>query len=199
MGTMTPEKYSPELRTDLMEQETSVRAAIPVPGGGAVVTMGFPGLAFGVDGEQYLDPQRMAATLDHPALSGCRLLALLVEPQEAPVGAVALLTRACAARGIRLAHLPIEDYAAPSPGFADAWAALAPEIAAALAPGAALGLACHYGAGRSGMIAAGVLIDRGASVEGAVESLRAEFPDSIESAPQLDWLVARGLAAEGAR
>lgn len=199
MASMEPEKYSPELRTDLMEQETSVRAAIAVPGGGAVVTMGFPGLAFGIDGAQYLDPERMAATLAHPALEGCRLLALLVEPEEAPEGAVAQLSRACQARGMRLVQLPIEDYAAPSADFAAAWAALAPEIAAALAPGAALGLACHYGAGRSGMIAAGVLIDRGMPAEEAVATLRAQFPDSVESAVQRDWLIARGRGAEAAR
>ncbi|WP_171060943.1 hypothetical protein [Poseidonocella sp. HB161398] len=195
MSTMAPQKYSPELRMDLMQQETSIRAALTVPQGGHVVTMGFPGLAFGVSGELYIDPERLEATLSHPALERCRLLVLLVETAELPEGAIALVGAACARRGIRLAHLPIEDYSAPGAAFAEGWAALEAPRAAALAPGGTLGLACHYGAGRSGMIAAGLLIEQGLPVAEAVAALRAQFPDSVESDLQLDWLAARAAAS----
>lgn len=194
MSIMAPQKYTPELRTTLMEQDTSIRAAIAVPSGGMVVTMGFPGLAFGVAGDHYIDPERMQATLSSSALDPCTLLILLVEDTEVPEDAIALVRAAAEARGIAVAHLPIEDYAAPDARFADRWTDLAPQIAAALSPGSALGVSCHYGAGRSGMIAAGLLVDQGLPVTDAIDTVRAQFPDSIESEQQLNWLTARGHA-----
>ncbi|MBE3640578.1 protein-tyrosine phosphatase family protein [Mangrovicoccus algicola] len=191
MGMIEPEKYSPQQRRQLMDLETSIRTEIAAPRGGRIVTMGFPGLAFGIDGGAYLDPARMAATLDHPVLSRCGLLAVLVEPGEMPGGALAALETACTARGTGFAHLPIEDYSVPGPGFRAGWAQIESRVARILEDGGTLGLSCHYGAGRSGLIAAGLLIDQGLSAEAALEVLRGQFPDSVESAAQLDWLAAR--------
>ena len=48
-------KYSPETRERLMKNETSIRAVVPFSNG-HVVTLGFPGLAFDIQGEAFIDP-----------------------------------------------------------------------------------------------------------------------------------------------
>lgn len=182
------EKYSPALREYLMGLETSIRTECALPGGGAVVTMGFPGLSFDHEGQSVIEPERMEATLLHPALRACASLVVLLEEEELPAGAMSLLRQQAEARNMRLWHLPIPDYHAPDAAWEQAWQALAGEVAARFDRGQNLGLSCHYGAGRSGMIAAAVLIDHGASVKEAVAALRTQFPDTIESEAQMDWL-----------
>ena len=194
MHTVQSSKYSPDLRDHLMQLETSIRTQIATPSGGRVVTLGFPGLAFGVDGEAWIDPERMQATLGHGVLRGCDLLVVLVEPEELPDDGMDLLREAAEARGMQVLHLPIADYQAPGAQFETGWAAARARIEAILAGGGTLALSCHYGAGRSGMIAAGILMDQGMAVADAIGTLRAQFPDSIESDTQLNWLETRAGA-----
>ncbi|TYC64651.1 hypothetical protein FMN63_19430 [Stappia sp. BW2] len=189
------EKYPPDLRARLMEDDTSIRTVIACPGGGHIATLGFPGLAFDVQGNAYVDSERMAATLSSPALAACGLLIVLVEFGEVPEEAWGLLTQTAAARSIRIAHLPIKDYEAPDGAFMDHWTKIDPEIRALLTSGGTVALSCHYGAGRSGTVAASMLIERGLSPAEAIKTVRAGFADSIESEKQLLWLHGKERAA----
>ncbi len=186
--------YTSDVRARLMETGTSIRTDIPCPGVGRIVTLGFPGLAFDLRGASFVDRGRMEATLADPALAACRLLVVLVERSEVPPEGWDLLGEIAAARSVRVVHLPIRDYAAPDDAFLTRWAALAPDIAALLAAGQTLALSCHYGAGRSGTIAASLLMDRGLSAEAAIAAVRARFAESIESERQLAWLHERERA-----
>lgn len=193
------EKYSPDQQERLNRSRTSIRAVLPAPGGGRIVTMGFPGLAFDAAGAVIFEPERMRATLGDAALEQARILIVLVEPEEVPEGALEAIGAFCAGRGLALAHLPIRDYQVPGRRFAAGWAAAQAQMAAALVAGATVGLSCHYGAGRSGMIAAALLIDRGLTAEAAVAQVRAQFPDSIETEAQMGWLEARARGQDGPR
>ncbi len=188
MTTLAAEKYSPEQREHLMDLNTSLRAIMPVPMGGQVATMGFPGLAFDVEGNSVIDPQRMQGTLDHSAMKKCDLLIVLLESEELPDGAMEQLQLEAAARSISLLHLPIQDYKAPDAKFERGWAKIELQLKSVLGKGHTVGLSCHYGAGRSGMMAASLLIQSGMTLNKAVETLRAQFPDSIESEVQMQWL-----------
>ncbi|WP_144409531.1 protein-tyrosine phosphatase family protein [Martelella endophytica] len=189
MRIVETEKYTPEQQARLMESETSIRTCLALPLGGKVVTLGFPGFAFDAQGEAFICPERLAATLDHAALENCALLIVLVEEEEVPEDAFGLLTAACAKRNMQLIHLPIRDYQAPDAGFIDAWQQHDGQRRAMSARSETLALSCHYGAGRSGMMAAQLLIDQGVAAQEAVARVRAQFPDSIESDAQLQWLL----------
>ncbi|TYC60977.1 hypothetical protein FMN50_06980 [Rhodobacterales bacterium] len=191
MSKSVSQKYPSELRARLMEQETSVRTDIAYPGGGRIVTLGFPGLAFDIAGTSVIEPERMQATLQDPALQACGLLVVLVERAEVPENAWSLLGEAASEQAIRVVHLPIRDYQAPDAEFEAGWQSLRTEIGELLASGGALALSCHYGAGRSGTMAASLLMDSGMTADEAVATVRRHFSESIESEEQLTWLKGR--------
>ena len=167
---------------------SSARAILDCPGGGRIVTMGFPGLAVSVDGTSYLEPERLNATLDDLESNKTSVLVALAETKEFGEEHWSGVTDALSARNIQLGHMPIEDFAAPDDDFMHAWTKRSLDFHALLDQDLALGLTCHYGAGRSGTIAAYVLIERGLTPQQAITQVRGGFDKSIESVVQVDWL-----------
>ena len=175
------------------EDETSIRAVLQSPGGGRIVTMGFPGLAVAHDGSAHIDPGRMRSTLRKAARLGTEQLLVLTEISELPENARRLLVAAAADAAIEPPlWLPIADYGIPDAHFLEAWQGLAPRFHQRLDNGATLGITCQYGAGRSGTIAAMLLIERGLEPSRAIASLRDSFAESIESPAQFDWVLSLG-------
>ncbi len=174
------------------DADTSIRAVLDCPGGGQIVTMGFPGLAIGFDGASYLDPNALAATLDHPSLSGSALLIALAEKHEFPEDHWQKLADALTKRGVRLDHMPIEDFSVPDARFLKSWQGHMARYHTTLDDGGTIGITCHYGAGRSGTIAAHLMIERGISPDEAIARVRRAFPESIENCKQFNWLQKHG-------
>lgn len=170
-------------------RESSVRAICPRPGGGHILTMGFPGLDTDFRGQALINPDRMDATLTDASEASMRLLLILTQPDELPRDAIATLRRAVSARGLCGISLPIEDYSVPGPAFMRAWRRLSPAFRKLFASGASVGMCCHHGAGRSGVVAAMHLIDAGHAPENAVRLLRHQFPETVENDHQHDWLM----------
>ena len=172
-----------------------LRAVIPLADGGAVLMLGFPGLCIAVDGTGWIDPPCMAEAI--AALCRRRVAALvsLVCRGEVPENAGGLLARACADGGIRLVRLPIPDYAAPGRGWCAAAARFATCLDSVTASGRSVAVCCHYGAGRSGTVAAFLLMRQGRSARDAIATIRAAFPEAIESDCQQRWLQALPSAA----
>ena len=172
--------------------ESSIRAVIGCPSGGQLVTMGFPGLVVGFDGTSYIDPEVLAATLESPALSKARFLIALAEIDELPAEHWKALQEALDRRGIALEHMPIPDFSIPDGRFLKTWERRAAEYHEVLDIGGTIGITCHYGAGRSGTIAARLMIERGLDADQAIAQVRLAFPESIESKSQFDWLHQAG-------
>lgn len=187
------------------EPESSVRAICPRPGGGGVITMGFPGLDTDIRGQALIDPERLDVTLTHAEAAGLRLLLILTQRDELPEDAIGLLRCAINARKLHSIVLPIKDYAVPGAAFLRAWRRLSPAFRTVFAAAGSVGMCCHHGAGRSGMVAAMLLIDAGHHPIKAVSKLRVQFSESVENEAQYEWLLgyARsrhgGLSARSAR
>ncbi|WP_010138945.1 protein-tyrosine phosphatase family protein [Oceanicola sp. S124] len=167
-----------------------LRARVALPGGGACIMSGFPGLESGVDGVAWISPEMLEATLAELARQGAERLLILTEESELPEGACTLLDAALARHGIVGIALPIRDFHAPEKAFLDAWAQLGPRLHAAHRAGGISALCCQYGAGRSGLVAALILIEGGMAPDDAVAHVRAEFEDAVESDVQMQWLQA---------
>lgn len=168
---------------------TSIRAVIPTPRGGHLAMTGFPGLLTHVDGTAYLDPQQMRETLEGLRAAGARELLILTEEAELPEGAFPLISKISRPLGLRLSFAPIEDFNVPSDRFLAQWPAHRACLEAALEAGETVALSCQYGAGRSGLIAAWLLIGAGMSAAEAIALVRSHFPEAVENRLQENWLL----------
>lgn len=81
-------------------------------------------------------------------------------------------------------HLPITDMGIPDESFEDIWAVEGKQIAASLVAGERVILHCLAGLGRTGMIAARLLVDMGMSPELAVAEVRKIRPRAIQTDEQ---------------
>lgn len=92
--------------------------------------------------------------------------------------------------GVPWHHLPIVDTKTPDPHFERAWSTLGPEIIAKLKENAKIFIHCRGGLGRSGTIAARLLVEIGHSPERAIETVRLCRPGAIENYEQETYLLA---------
>lgn len=118
------------------------------------------------------------------------LIVSLVEPAEWTAFGLGTLPVELAATAASVLAFPIPDYGTPAPG-ADAPAML-DRAAATLHAGGAVLLHCQGGRGRSGMIAARLLVMAGATPEEAIRLVRTARPGAIETAEQEAWIATGG-------
>ncbi|HXP72759.1 MAG TPA: protein-tyrosine phosphatase family protein [Stellaceae bacterium] len=120
------------------------------------------------------------------------MVASLLEPQEQLELGLRDEAEHCRATGIDFASFPIPDRGVPA-SLVDA-VALVRRLAHAIEIGSIVGLHCHAGIGRSGMIAAAVLIALGHTEDRALELVAAGRGLRIPETPeQGSWV---GLAAQ---
>lgn len=124
---------------------------------------------------------------------GARALVTLLQPYELTLlGAEALGERA-RAQGLAWWHLPVTDGAAPGAAFERAWRdEVGPALHAHLDAGGRLVVHCRAGIGRSGSVAARLLIERGVTTDDAIVTVRRARPGAIESPEQVAWVRAFG-------
>ena len=115
---------------------------------------------------------------------GARLVVSLVEePEFVALGAPGL-GEEMRARGLVWRHLPIADFSAPDDAFEARWIEAGREIRACLRAGGDVLAHCRGGLGRSGMIAARLLVELGERPEAAMAEVRRARPGAIETAAQ---------------
>lgn len=155
---------------------------------GTVGMLPFPGLVILRRGERSIDSDCQERVLDRLAAKGVTLLVSLLDTGECEPDDVEHLQDAAGTRGIRIALAPIADFCAPE--TSSYWTELAGTVLPELALGASVAFCCLAGAGRSGMMAARVLIAAGSDASAAIASVRSARPDAIESDDQVAYLLA---------
>jgi ADP-ribosyl-[dinitrogen reductase] hydrolase len=125
------------------------------------------------------------------AQAGVAALVTLVPRAEAVALALdlAALERACSERGIRWAHAPLVDLGVPDDDFEQVWKGLGTELRDLLGEARGVALHCRAGLGRSGTVAARLLIELGLDPADAVARVRAARPGAIETAAQEHHLL----------
>lgn len=116
------------------------------------------------------------------------VLTLLPDEELAELG-VHGIGAAVVSRGMSWLHLPIDDGSAPSPQWEEAWSAVRAQVHGELDSGGRVLLHCELGRGRSGLVAARILIERGSSAPLAIAHVRAHRPGAIETVQQADYLM----------
>lgn len=93
--------------------------------------------------------------------------------------------------GLEWHHLPILDLRAPEARFEAAWEAVSAAVLARLERGERIVVHCRGGFGRTGTVAACLLVARGMPPAAAIELIRHTRPGSIETTEQESYVLAR--------
>ena len=162
--------------------------SLTVPGGGRIGITSCPGRwrLFGSIGAERGGIQH---DLDRIAAWGARLLISLVEDDELAFLGIDDLGRLVGRADMSWLHLPIPDFRAPGEEFERGWERHGPEVHDRLARGEDVAIHCLAGLGRSGTVAARLLIELGDDPEEAVHRVRLARPGAIQSAEQERYLL----------
>lgn len=145
-----------------------------------------PGKKDGVKWERDLDTD-----LDAIEEWGASAIVCLLEDHEFDTLHVRDLPAGVASRGMTWFHLPIEDVSTPSSEFEVQWADDGAHVIKMIREGSRVLIHCRGGLGRSGMIAASLLIESGEDPETAIRRVRSARPGAIETPAQERWVRAR--------
>jgi ADP-ribosyl-[dinitrogen reductase] hydrolase len=132
------------------------------------------------------------ADLDDIAASGAKRLVTLMEPDELVYIGIdpKRLDREARSRGVEWLHLPIRNLSVPGPAWETGWLTAGAVLRRELAAGRGFAMHCYAGLGRTGTIAARLLIEHGVSPAEAIAQVRRVRPGSIETAEQENYVLA---------
>ena len=121
---------------------------------------------------------------------GASLIISLIEPQEFRLLQVTQFGNSAALFGMSWLHLPIRDLYVPDDRFESGWHAVRPEVHHRIATGERILIHCRGGFGRTGLVAARIMVERGWAPSDAVHRVRATRPGAIETLAQEQYVLA---------
>ncbi len=121
--------------------------------------------------------------------AGAEALITLMPAEELARNQAARLPELCVQRGLEWFHLPVADEQVPLEDFDHAWAQAHARIGELLADGRRIAIHCKGGSGRTGLIAARILIDAGVPRAEAVERVQALRPKAIQHPAHAAWIA----------
>ncbi len=133
------------------------------------------------------------ADLDTIAAFGATRLVTLMQPDELVYIGIdpRRLDREVRARGLEWVHLPIRNLSVPGRDWETNWMTMGKQLHGALAGGGRFALHCYAGLGRTGTVAARMLIEQGVPPDAAIAQVRKVRPGSIETFEQERYVLRR--------
>ena len=115
------------------------------------------------------------------------LVTLIGEDERGKLG-VGALPRLAGENGLSWREFPITDRTAPASGRQAEFDQLLDELLTDLAAGRRVAIHCQAGLGRTGLLAAGLLVRFGTVPDDAIALVRSARPGSIETSGQEDFI-----------
>jgi ADP-ribosyl-[dinitrogen reductase] hydrolase len=115
----------------------------------------------------------------------------LLEDHEFPRLGIARFRQDVAESGVPWEFAPIVDGGVPDAEFELAWRELGPRVRSILRAGGRVLIHCRAGLGRTGLLAATLLIELGAEPETAIAEVRRARPGAIENCAQKTYVLSR--------
>ncbi len=126
----------------------------------------------------------LADDLDVIAGWGASAVVSVILPEELMMLDVHNIGEQINARGMQWYHLPVPDGGVPDHTFEQSWASAGLELRRALRGGSKILIHCKGGLGRTGMLAARLLVELGESPEEAIRRVRDARRGTIETLEQ---------------
>jgi ADP-ribosyl-[dinitrogen reductase] hydrolase len=134
----------------------------------------------------------LAADMDIIVEWGASVVVSLIEDNEFDLLQVSDLGPAVERAGMIWYHLPIKDITAPGDAFERRWTEKGEEIKDSLSAGGKVLLHCRGGLGRTGTVAAKILVEFGYTPDVAIEAVRRARPGAIENSVQERYVYSCG-------
>jgi len=128
--------------------------------------------------------------------SGATSLVSLTEPRELRWAGPSDFGAAVARAELSWFHLPIRDFGVPDAGFEDTWRSAGAELRRRLVAGERLVIHCYAGLGRTGLLAARLLIEFGEPPQRAIALVRRVRSGAIQTHEQEAYLWELGRSPE---
>ena len=169
-------------------------ATIPTPGGGGALGVTFcPGKKDPAASTGNWD-RDLATDIEAIRTWGATAVVCLMEAHELARLEVPGLGDAVRGAGMRWFHLPIVDVDVPDKSFEADWRETGATLRAMLAGGQRVLVHCRGGLGRSGTIAAVLLVELGMPPRDAIRLVRKHRPGAIETLDQERYVLATTIA-----
>lgn len=133
--------------------------------------------------------------LDQLKAAGAAALLTLMPAAELASNAVEDMAEMCSRRNIQWFHFPIEDAQAPGREFVVAWQAQRSAVHRLLDEGGKLAIHCKGGSGRTGLMAAQLLVERGWPSSKAVAAVKARRPTAFSELVQQQYIAQLAVCA----
>ena len=121
--------------------------------------------------------------------AGASAVLTLMPSAELALNGATELPALCAELGLVWLHWPVADEQVPQADFDSAWHASRAQIAGLLSADQAIAIHCKGGSGRTGLVAARILIDNGMGHAQAVSLVQALRPKAIQHPAHAGWLA----------
>ena len=161
---------------------------VPIPGAGEIALTHCPGRRQ-LDAQQRNWRRSLPDDLADIVAWNAVGIVCLVESHELPKLGVPDLAQQALERGLRWFHLEIPDMRPPGATFDEAWSAHGHSILDILSRGERIVMHCAAGLGRSGMVAAKLLVTFGMTPEQAIALVRQRRPGTIETEEQARYVT----------
>ncbi|MBY5923154.1 hypothetical protein [Ferrimonas balearica] len=135
----------------------------------------------GLDGKLKEDVARLAA-------AGVAAVVTTLTDEELTNLGIPTLGQEVEAAGMQWFHLPVKDKSLPDAGFEARWAEAREELTALMESGQRVSVHCRGGTGRTGLVAAKLLLESGADWQETLGRIREARPGALEAESQLGYL-----------
>ena len=129
-----------------------------------------------------------SATLEQLKAAGASAVITLMPQSEMASNEVTNLAALCSEAGLQWFHLPIADDHPPQADFSAAWQAQRAAVHRLLDSGGKIAIHCKGGSGRTGLMAAQILVERGSAKDEATAAVKALRPNALSLDIHQDYL-----------